>query len=647
VAFDDNGALLVALRIQNKGVTALKDVKVSEIELSALPAQVPTTLPENIGDMGPDAIATIQANFDGRNLASTKTYRLEVEGSYLSRGEECGGDEEHSEDAHGDGEKVQAAGNDNRNGGGDEEHHRCRFKLHLPVKLPIPASVPLPTNSISVDPVKIGGAPFPPYAPATGDRNEVLLPPVPHTISDVFPSPSGSASQVSNPTLSQTGNGPRISARDDPANDPVVFITNTSLGTNRVNGTPPDMGGCSAGRLAFVTYNTSAAISSDSGSQFTIIDPTTVFPSSPTPGVDGGFCCDQHAIYVPQIDRVIWLMQFGPIANQQSSKVRIASASPADILASGGTAWTYWDLTSSTFNLTGWMDYPSLSYGNTFLYMAINALGSPGGRLVVRIPLQQLHDSATINMNYLFSNGCYPTQNAGGTVYWSSHNSNKQMRVYEWAENSGSVFQHDVNIQPWPTDNNGSKTDPYVSIAPNGQDWTESEWTFPGCTRGATQALGPARHEGQLFANEIWFAWTATPGGGFPNVHLQVVRIDPVDFSLIAQDQIWNSDYAFAYGSLTTNSANQVGVAAAWGGGTFNENSAVGIYGDHVLYITGSSDDSQGRWGDYITVREHSPDQALFSAETYSTNKASEGGFEPHYILYGRQSALNPPPPPR
>ena len=35
----------------------------------------------------------------------------------------------------------------------------------------------------------------------------------------------------------------------------------------------------------------------------------------------------------------------------------------------------------------------------------------------------------------------------------------------------------------------------------------------------------------------------------------------------------------------------------------------------------------------------------LFSAETYSTKQGSEGGFEPHYVLFGRESAVSPPPP--
>lgn len=637
VALDTSNTLLVALRIQNAGGKTLKDVRISRLELDHADYEGPTALPLVLGDMAPDQIAAIQGNFDDKKLRPEKKYRMSVSGSYQSNGE--------AGDGHGDRKSDES----------EHENERRDFELKVFVYLPTPAGQGLAAGSANAQPIIVTGANLPPYTPVVGDRNEALLAPVPHGIAAEPGNPAAGSSGVMSPPGGTNG---AVAVKTGPT-DPVVFVTNTSLGTNLVNGSPPDMSGASTGSIAFVTYNTTVGLSIDGGTHFTTVDPTTIFPSAPTPGVDGGYCCDQQAIYVPQIDRLIWLMQFWPTGPKgaQSGHVRIASASPATIIATGGKmGWTYWDLTSATFSLNGnWMDYPALAYGNNYLYMTINDVGTApgGGRLVVRIPLAEIRDSQTINMGYIVTpGGCYPTQNSGDTVYWAKHNNNKQMRVWAWPEDSNLITPHDVDINPWP-DGTGAMSDPYVSIAPNGNDWTESEWTFPGCTRGATQRLGPGRH-GQLFSNEIWFAWTAVPGGGFPNVHIQVVSIDPVDFTLINQDQIWNPNYAFAYTSLTTNSQNEVGVAAAWGGGTqfnqkgqHNENSAVGFFGDHVLYITGTSDDSQGRWGDYITVRPHAPNAGLFSADVYSTKTAAEGGFEPHYVLFGRNSVVNPSPPPK
>ena len=60
--------------------------------------------------------------------------------------------------------------------------------------------------------------------------------------------------------------------------------------------------------------------------------------------------------YVPSIDRFIWLLQ-------GNGGQRIASASPADIISSGGKAWTYWNFTPGALGQPAGFgfDYPDLS----------------------------------------------------------------------------------------------------------------------------------------------------------------------------------------------------------------------------------------------------------------------------------------------
>src|ERR671925_670214 len=67
----------------------------------------------------------------------------------------------------------------------------------------------------------------------------------------------------------------------------------------------------------------------------------------------------------PSVDRFIWLLQ-------GNNGFRLASASPATLLSSGATAWTYWNLPSSLFGQptgTG-VDYPDLSVGDNSLYLS-------------------------------------------------------------------------------------------------------------------------------------------------------------------------------------------------------------------------------------------------------------------------------------
>jgi hypothetical protein len=57
--------------------------------------------------------------------------------------------------------------------------------------------------------------------------------------------------------------------------------------------------------------------------------------------------------------------------------LRLASASPAEIRNSTGTAWHRWDITSGLLGFgTNWLDYPDLSVGNQFLWLTVNKLES-------------------------------------------------------------------------------------------------------------------------------------------------------------------------------------------------------------------------------------------------------------------------------
>jgi hypothetical protein len=458
--------------------------------------------------------------------------------------------------------------------------------------------------------------------------------------------------------LSGPGGGPGpLGAAPD--GDPVVFGKNTPFG--KTGGTPPDPSGASSGNVVLTTCNTYASLSTDAGSTFTLLDPTTIFPSVPNKDsagnlLDKGLCCDQVIQYVPSIDRFIWLMQFcgaGATCLQGSNRIRIAAASPQDMINSAGTAWTYWDLLSSTFG--GTMDYPDLAVGNNFLYLSCDIVGT--GLQVVRIPLQEIRDGVTINFNYTKASdskvayGSHITQDTGDTVFWAGHNNNSQIRVFSWAESSGSYsLGTDVNIDSWLSSD-------YSSQAPDGTNWLsfgfpEEQGLPAGGIIGAVRRpfSGLVSPDGPPPAGEIWFAWTAGRGGGFPHPYIRLVRLKDSDFSVLQQNQIWNADHAYAYPCLATNSVGEVGISLAWGGGKkFYANHGVGIFGDLVIWITATSDAALTRFGDYVTVRRHFPNTNLFSAVGYAVlkNAPPDVGtrFDPHYILFGRNSVVNPAPP--
>lgn len=494
-----------------------------------------------------------------------------------------------------------------------------------------------PLHYATADPHKVEGGKYPAFTPAgdVNDRNNEFAYPVP-----LGPVRGTQAPTVSSSQFLQL----KKKKADTPvggAGDPVVFTDYDPLGNTSNLGGPPDMNAARGGNIAILSYNSRVQLTTDGAVNWNERDPTTIFPSGATNDssgnpLDRGFCCDQIVQYVPQIDRYIWLMQFcgtGPGSCLNGiNKLRIASASPQDIINSNFTAWTYWDLSSATFNLGNTtMDYPDLSVGDNFLYLSSDAVAS--GLFVVRIPLSEIQNSQTINMGFtnpadgLVPRGGHISQNTGNEVFWAGHNNSSQMRVFSMKEGDGQYFWRDININSW---NRGAIT----STAPDGTDWLS--FGFPG-----NAVLGITRRNN----NEVWFAWSAQPGGGFTRTHVQVVEINVNNYSVISQWQIWNNDYAFAYPSLSTNSDNEVGISLAWGGNLNFGNHAVGILGDFIVWYPELSDAANARWGDYVSVRRNAPNARLYDASGYAVFKrpapAVGNRFDPYYIQFGRDSVVN------
>ncbi len=432
--------------------------------------------------------------------------------------------------------------------------------------------------------------------------------------------------------------------RGGAAGERVEFTTDTPFGDIlRRQGNPPDMSGASSENIVLATGNTYAVLSTDEGNTFTLLDPTTIFPSGPTfdaagNPLDRGLCCDQVIQYVPEFDRFIWLMQFnstGPGPLQGINKLRIAAASPADIRNSGGTAWTYWDFFSADFGQSVVLDYPDLSVGNAMLNVSVDAVGI--GLLVFRLPLAEIVAGGTVNFDFTnpsdssLAYGGHVSQNTGDTVYWAGHFNTSRLRVFSMPEGVGAYSWRDIDINSWP------QTD-YTSLAPDGTDWLlflgGPTLPFPrSAVIGATRRQGPG-------GSELWLAWSAARGGGFAHPHVQVVVLDTASWNVIDQWQIWNPDLAFAYPCLATNDDQEVGISLGWGGGSnFDANFAVGILGDFVVWFSEASDATLTRWGDYVTVRRAGR-PSLFSAVGYAvfqnTPPATGTRYNPRYTLFGR-----------
>jgi hypothetical protein len=598
VSLPNPTTLLSAFPIINTGMAAAENVQVTAITLTkrdpnqqAIDVTLTSpALPFNLGTIPVNGSIVLDADFIGGPFTPGNSYALTVQGTY-------------------------AVGSNTY----------C-FTLDTDLVIPPEAPGSAPLNTVSVGANRVSGAPFPHQPPSFDDEVNTPRWTVP-TAPFVPGTPTGTSTGIQRVLKP-------LAAEQAPEGGPppIVFLANNGLGIN--GSTTAEPSGASSRSVVFVSANWLAAYSTDGGTTFTQLDPTTIFPSDAV-----GFCCDQIVQYVPSIDRFIWLLQ--------GNGYRLASASPADIINSGGTAWTYWNLTPGVFGSCGSFDYPDVSVGSNSLYMSWDAGGGgcAGGFQVVRVSLVGIEAADTITLEFTdppdggMAWGSHLSQNTGDEIFWAGHNNNSQMRVFSLQEGSNTYFWRDRGISSWA---NNAPT----SLTPDGQDWLAKNFNGPGGNSfprngviGATRSF-----------SQIWFAWTAGTDDFFQQAHVEMVTLDRNnDFNVTQQVQIWNNNYAFAYPALATNACSlEVGLSFEFGGGGNYENHVVGFWGDFVAYITTGSNVGTTRFGDYVTIRQAPFTEAnpgnLFTAFGYGLNSVPPPGTgtttDIHYVVFGRPASF-------
>ena len=194
-------------------------------------------------------------------------------------------------------------------------------------------------------------------------------------------------------------------------------------------------------------------------------------------------------------------------------------------------------------------------------------------------------------------------------------------------DGAGTYEFHDVTVGQFPTASD------LKSLDPDGIDWL---------TRGVANVSASVVHR-----NDLWVAWDAAASAdgenpNYPHAHVRIARINRESWNAVEERQVWNPDYAFAYGCLSVGANGDVGYGVAVGGKNDYPNSCFGILGDFVVYFRDKSTATAGaasepRWGDYITVRPSVLDNRRFAAFGYFTLKSVSGENQcPYFLSYGR-----------
>jgi hypothetical protein len=373
-------------------------------------------------------------------------------------------------------------------------------------------------------------------------------------------------------------------------------------------------------KTVFYTGNYFACFSSDAGQTFKKVSPFKLAKS-----VGHNFCCDQNVLYVPGANVFVWILlaDDGPVS--------MCLATPNEIVDSKGLSWTVYDLSGRVFRReSALFDYPQISFGDSFLYLTFNVIGTADA-IVCRFELPQLRQRQTLNFQYFVATGnsyLCPCQQSGSAGLFLTQNTTSQLRVFVWRENSNLIQIRDVNVSTIPTD------DWEISL-PNGAKWLE-----PG-SKIDSSVVGAARRRG-----ELWAAWSGARRvhdkreNTFPHPHIGIAIISVQSFSLVTERFLWNPEHAFAYPSLATNPSGEIALTFAWGGDRHYVQHGVGfLTGQQELWST-TNDQGRTGGGHYITAGMGFPEIDRFIAAGYNspidTSKAAGYRNDPRYVVFAR-----------
>ena len=406
------------------------------------------------------------------------------------------------------------------------------------------------------------------------------------------------------------------------ANDLRIFRT-VGLGDGPTNDSTSTVGEptiANSGAQMFMTGNWYASRSLDGATTWTHVDPFTSLPSAA-----GGFCCDQIVIHDRRRELWIWILQY--IAVNGANVFRLA-ASRDGTFAAG--SWYWWDISPATLNgqwTNVWFDYPDAALTNDHLWVTFNVFNASNQwqrAAVMKFPLETIADAGTLVFNSwtTTSNGSLRlTQGAGQTMYFGSHISSTQLRLFRWEDASNTINWWDIGVAQWSSSN-------MTSLAPNNVNWLGR--------------VDPRITGAWVAKDRIGFMWTAGTQQNRTHPYVRVVRIGETSKTLVDQPDIFSNTNAWAYPAACPNERGEVGIAAFYGGPTRNPSPVVGVRDDDAgswktqLTVASSHAPAQASWGDYLTCRAHTPYGHTWVASGYSLQGGTgRRNIEPRYTQFG------------
>lgn len=368
-------------------------------------------------------------------------------------------------------------------------------------------------------------------------------------------------------------------------------------------------------RQLFVTGNWFASSSADAGASWTLVNPFTRFPASAA-----GFCCDQVVLYNARHRIWIWLLQYSAPANGNNI-FRLAVCRDTQF-----GNWYYWDFGPRALNTAwtrDWFDYPDMAFTDANLFVSFNMfVGDTWQRAVVfRFPLATLAAGGSLGYRWwqTANNGSIRLCRGGrGTMYMGSHNTARQLRVFQWPDSATGPSWTDVNVRQW---NGGA----YSAPGPGGVNWLSR--------------LDPRVTGAWVGGGTIGFMWSANRDASHPLPYIRVVRVRETSKALIDEPDIWSRASAWAYPAAAANANGVAGFSAFYGGGTRHPSHVVGVKTasgwDTLITRSSTHSPPDQAWGDYLSCIAHHATPTQWVASGYTLQGGtSRRNIEPRYVRF-------------
>lgn len=394
------------------------------------------------------------------------------------------------------------------------------------------------------------------------------------------------------------------------------------------------------GKYAMYLGNTFASYTLNQGNSWTNI-PIEAGPTD-APYV----CCDPDVIYHKPTNTIfrIFLYVNNPFA-PTDGMVRVWVHRKANLPAA-----CYYDIRPRPGNMLP--DYPHLGASNDFLYLTTNNIGSdPWISQVRRWDVDLISRCQAVPFTVFERTGgaqkvFVPVDGAKQTMYWGSIESSNTFRVYWWPESTTTVSSVDRTVASRvyanPDCRGGVGNYDFIE---RGTAWSDQGFRLRG-------AIGTSEDDTSWVA----FYWNVANDASHPQAYVASAIFRTTDKILISQPDIWNSGVCFGYPAVGSNDRGDLGLSVAAGGRAGGGGTAaqgyvaidddftpgIGFFQTVLLTAAGTHNRSDGRFGDYFTVRPYSPPDLGFIATNYALNGGtSVTNVNSRYIQFVRGHNVN------